>query len=120
MDAQIIDLAEIAAVCGPLADWWNKFMTTGEPRLPELEHARRSLRRLTAAPGAVGRAVRQLDAVRDQPDPAELMESVELLCKLAAHHAQVRTAPRSSRRPARSPSGPHASAPTQLRLPGLG
>jgi hypothetical protein len=118
MDAQIIDLGEIAAACGPLADWWNEFVATGEPRLSELERARRSLRRLEAVPGSIGRAVRKLDVLGDEPEPADLIDAVELLCNLAHRHVHAPTPPRpqAERRPRKPRLAPESA---QLLLPGL-
>jgi len=120
VDADIVDLADIAAACGPLADWWDTFVATGESRLPELEQARRSVRRLAGIPGSIGRAARQLDAIGDEPEPVALVGAVDLLCKLARHNMHVQKQTRPSPSPERrSRARPGATDPAQLLLPGL-
>ena len=96
MDAQIINLAELAAACQPLARWWESFIVTGEPRLKELDVARRSLRTINAVPGRIGRALRELDEA-DATDPHELVHAVEVLCRvatIASRPAPIRHPPR--------------------------
>ena len=96
MDAQIINLAELAAACQPLARWWESFIVTGEPRLKELDAARRSLRSIHAVPGRIGRALRELDEA-DATDPGQLVRAVQVLCRVAT----IASAPAPLRRPPR-------------------
>ena len=119
MDAEIVDLADIAAACGPLAGWWDAFVATGEPRLPELERARRSLRRIASVPGPIGRAVRQLDIIGDEPAPGALIDAVELLCRVARRVVSTPKPTRPLRPDHRKRTRSKASATAQLPLPGF-
>ncbi|HET9733506.1 MAG TPA: hypothetical protein VFP54_12605 [Acidimicrobiales bacterium] len=109
MDAQIINLAELAAACQPLARWWESFIVTGEPRLKELDAARRSLRSIDAVSGRIGRALRELDEA-DATDPDQLVNAVEVLCRVAL----IADAAATSRIPPRRPP-----SMAQPNLPGF-
>ncbi len=109
MDAQIINLAELAAACQPLARWWEAFVVTGEPRLKELDAARRSLRSIHTVPGRIGRALRELDEA-DATDPEQLVHAVEVICRVA-----MMASPPAPRR--RLPHRPPSLA--QPNLPGF-
>ena len=116
-DAAIIDLADVAAACKPLADWWHDFLATGEPRLADLERARRAVGRLAAIPGPIGRAVRTLDNATPEPDSGALIDAVELLCRIAARPARDRRRRRQPTTP--TPPLTRSGGADQLVLPGL-